>query len=144
MTGGSSNPRDTASYLYRDTCPQKGETALIHAVRCGNFNAIDALIDAGADVDLQSHVMCTVPTKQADACCKLRPNRANHSPRRQSGATAMIVAVTLDHSRCLQRLIESGAQLDLENGKGDTAFMLATRAHNKKCMALLKLAKKVK
>ena len=55
----------------------------------------------------------------------------------------MIVAVTLNHCKCLQSLIESGARLDLETGKGDTALQVATRTRHKTCLELLKAAKKV-
>ena len=77
---------------------QSGYTALIAAAYNGREGCLKALLDAGADADLQDG----------------------------DGSTALILAASNGHEGCVELLAEAGADKSIKNNDGDTALSLAS------------------
>jgi ankyrin repeat protein len=87
------------------------ETALMRAAAEGNAAVVDRLLAAGADPNLQARVTELKELKNADY-----PS---------GGFSALMWAVRNGHVDIVRRLAAGGADLDLRNGDGATAAMIA-------------------
>lgn len=92
-----------------DTEPKRRQTALIYAARKGAVQCVNALIDAGANLNLQAI----------------------------GGATATYIAAQENQLECLKLLVKARAKLDLPIVGGATALHAATRNQNLEAMRLL-------
>ena len=92
-----------------DTEPKRGQTALIYAARKGSVQCVSALINAGADLDVQAI----------------------------GGATATYIAAQENQLECLKLLVTARAKLDVPIVGGATALHVATRNRNLEAMRLL-------
>jgi ankyrin repeat protein len=88
------------------------QTALMWATAEGHLDVVDALLDAGADPNLKARV--SELTK-----------RSTRTDFPSGGFTAVMWAVRNGDEAVVRRLVEGGADLDLRNGDGATAMMLA-------------------
>ncbi len=88
-----------------------GETALMWAAVEGHAAVVDALLTAGADPNIQARVSSLTERKNADY-----PS---------GGLSALMLAVREGHEDVVRRLVEGGAGLDLKNGDGASAMMIA-------------------
>lgn len=87
------------------------ETALMRAAAEGHLAMVDRLLAAGADPNLQARVTALKDRKNADY-----PS---------GGFSALMWAVRNGHVDVVRRLVAGGADLDLRNGDGATAMMIA-------------------
>jgi len=87
------------------------ETALMRAAAEGHLATVDRLLAAGADPNLQARVAALKDRKNADY-----PS---------GGFSALMWAVRNGHVEVVRRLVAAGADLDLRNGDGATAMMIA-------------------
>src|SRR5690606_30897093 len=88
------------------------QTALMWAAAEGHVEVVGALLDAGADPNMQARV--TELTK-----------RSTRTDFPTGGFTALMWAARNGDEAVVRRLVEGGADLDLTNGDGATAMMLA-------------------
>jgi ankyrin repeat protein len=87
------------------------ETALMWATAEGHLDVVDALLKAGADPNIQAHVTSITERKNAD-----HPT---------GGFTALMWAARNGYEEIVRRLAEGGANLNLKNGDGASAAMVA-------------------
>lgn len=87
------------------------QTALMWAAAEGHTDVVGALLEAGADPNAQARITSLTERKNADF-----PT---------GGFTALMWAVRNGHEATVQRLIDAGADLNMSNGDGATATMIA-------------------
>jgi ankyrin repeat protein len=87
------------------------QTALMRATAEGHVAVIDTLLKAGANPNLQARVTALTERKNAD-----HPT---------GGFTALMWAVRNGSVPAVERLVAGGADLNLRNGDGATAMMIA-------------------
>jgi ankyrin repeat protein len=87
------------------------ETALMWASAEGHVDVVDALLNAGADADRQARVTTIVQRRNAD-----HPT---------GGFSALMWAARNGHEPVVRRLAKGGANLNLKNGDGASAAMIA-------------------
>jgi ankyrin repeat protein len=86
-------------------------TALMWAAAEGHIDVVDVLIEAGADPNLQGHV--TTLTKR---------HNADHPT---GGFTALMYAARSGNEALVRRLVARGANVNVKNGDGASAAMIA-------------------
>lgn len=89
----------------------QNETALMWAAGEGHTDVVGLLLDAGADPDVQARVSSLTSRRNAD-----HPT---------GGFTALMWAARNGHEATARRLVEGGANLNLRNGDGASATMIA-------------------
>jgi ankyrin repeat protein len=87
------------------------QTALMWAASEGHLAVVEALLDAGADPDLQARVNTLTERKNADYA--------------SGGFSALMWAARNGYEAVVRRLAGSGADLNLTNGDGATAMMMS-------------------
>ena len=98
------HPRSSTAKWQDEPSSTTGRTALHHAAAGGRAKAVEALLDAGADVDLAV-------------------SREFGGP--DAGATALHLAAAVGDVEVAEALLERGAQLDLADAAGRTALEIA-------------------
>lgn len=86
-------------------------TALMYAAAEGHLEVVDVLLEAGADPNKQGHVTSLTTRKNAD-----HPT---------GGFTALMYAARNGNEQMVRRLAARGANLNLKNGDGASAAMIA-------------------
>ena len=94
-----------------DTDKFQNSTALMWAAAEGHVDVAGVLLEAGADTDKQAHVTSLTTRKNAD-----HPT---------GGFTALMWAARNGSEAMVRRLAKGGANLDLKNGDGASAMMIA-------------------
>lgn len=104
---------------------------LIEAVREGDINRVQQLLEEGADVNFQeeeggwSPLHNAVKMRREDIVRLLLGHGADPCLRKRNGATPFIVAGIVGHVELLQLFLSKGAQVDERDHHGFTAFMEA-------------------
>jgi ankyrin repeat protein len=132
-----------------------GETALMYAAHYVHIPVVQALIDAGAELDILSeedglgegktalmHVAESffATGKRAEVVKMLVEAGANINLKGKEGHTALMCAAMAGYADSTQALIEAGADLDAKDDNGNTAMMLAEGDRHPKIVRLLKQA----
>ncbi|WP_277879694.1 ankyrin repeat domain-containing protein [Coleofasciculus sp. FACHB-501] len=132
-----------------------GQTALMYAAHYVHIPVIQALIDAGADLNILSeedglgegktalmHVAGSffATGKRAEVVKILVGAGANINLKRKDGRTALMWAAMAGYADSIQAVIEAGADLDARDDEGNTAMMLAGGGRYPKIVRLLKQA----
>lgn len=115
----------------------KGETPLIKAVRKGNRECVQILIEAGADVEYASPVDIAVRNGQSE-CLRLLL-KAGASPNDLDCANPLCSAIESNKPECVKVLLEFGAKQQ-EVGQNESALDIAKRYNNETCIKLLEEA----
>ncbi|MGH9239430.1 MAG: ankyrin repeat domain-containing protein [Vicinamibacterales bacterium] len=121
-----------------------GETALMAAARTGRVDAVRLLIEAASDVNTTTYqqetplmwasaeghaaVVKALLDAQADANRKTRIttlDQRKHADHPTGGFTALMYAVRNGHEAAARALAAGGADLNLTNGDGATALIIA-------------------
>ncbi len=89
----------------------QNQTALMWAAAEGHVEVVDTLLDAGADPDIQARMTSITARKNADF-----PT---------GGFTALMWAARNGDEDTVRRLVEGAADLNLKNGDGASAMMIA-------------------
>lgn len=124
--------------------PQTGNTALHLALASRHTGVVNALLQAGARVTAVSnnngesplHVACK--ENDPDAVERLIQKAADVNTKDVEGNTPLMVAASRGLSGNVEKLLEvEGIDLDAQNGKGETALILAAREHTEALRQLL-------
>ena len=121
-----------------------GETALMAAARTGRIDAVRLLIEAASDVNATTYqqetplmwasaeghaaVVTALLDAKADANRKTRIttlDQRKHADHPTGGFTALMYAVRNGHEAAARALAAGGADLNLTNGDGATALIIA-------------------
>ena len=89
----------------------QGTTALMYAAAEGHLDVAGVLLEAGADPNIQGHVTSLTQRKNAD-----HPT---------GGFTALMFAARSGNDAMVRRLAAGGANLNVKNGDGASAAMIA-------------------
>jgi ankyrin repeat protein len=135
-----------------DSANHEGQTALMLAIRSGDVAILETLMAAGANVNAVEQVQDQTPLmwaaaagdnaaemvallieSGADVNARARftdwPSQITSEPRWQyhayGGLTALLYAARGGCGRCVEALIEGGADIDLPTPEGATALMVA-------------------
>jgi ankyrin repeat protein len=120
-----------------------GMTPLMLAARSGTFDSVNALVDAGADVDARTATGVTALMLAAGSSAEhtleaLLSAGADLNARTDSGETALLMAVRHGDASRVHSLLEAGASPDLPDATGTTPLMAAAeRSELDKVMYLL-------
>lgn len=121
---------------------ETGETALILAAMLGDCEALQLLVESGADLNAKSMLNTTALMAAAQngdltALRYLLSKGADLNARKKDETTILMLASMLGHEDCVEALLEAGVFVTAEDIYGYTALMLAG---NKECAALLSAA----
>lgn len=131
----------------------EGQTALMYAANFVHIPVVQALIDAGSDLDILSedgglgegmtalmHVAGSffATGKRAEVVKMLVDAGANVNLKGEEGFTALMRAAVAGYADSTKALIEAGADLNLRDDNGNTAMMLAEDNSHSKIVRLLK------
>jgi ankyrin repeat protein len=110
-----------------------------------NLPAIAHVIDAGADLDIQSRYVhnalhLAASYGHTDAVKLLVDNGALVDVLNKNGNTALHFAANYGYTDCVRLMVDKGAILNAVNKQGYTAMGLAIRNNNKITIAVLNLA----
>ena len=114
-----------------------GLTVLMAAAIQGHVNSVRALIKAGADVNKKSNNIITNHTDTVERVLKGSPNR-----EQEMDTTSLVLAARCVKSKCVEALIEGGADVNLTDEDGCTALLAASSSKENlmdiyTCMKLL-------
>jgi len=113
----------------------QGHTALLYAVHQGNVALAEALLSAGAEVDLAKTPQGLTPVMLAAARGERQMTelllRAGADPNRvnEDGSAALMIAVYRGDPVLTAQLLQSGADPNLVDKQGDSALGLAIRGN---------------
>jgi ankyrin repeat protein len=122
-----------------------GATALMLAARNGSAAAVDALIDAGANVSASTPqgttvLMQAVANASVTITAALLRQGAEVNAADKGGATALSVAASMGSSAMARLLIAAGASVDAADKQGSTPLLVAAAAgHAETVGALIEL-----
>ncbi len=110
------------------------ETELLFAVKKSNRNAVQVLLEDGVDPNISDEsgsycIHLAVENRNVDILNDLlaKKRRIALDVRDAVGDTALHIAVHLDHMPSIRTLLNHGANPDLQDRRGNTAMLLATR-----------------
>jgi len=109
--------------------------ALVNAARLGNIDNVQALIDAGADVNVQSNngytaLIWAVRKNSLPIAQALLAAGANINLQDYVGCTALIWAVRYNSLPIVQALLAAGADVNVEDSSGHSSLWWAVRKNN--------------
>ena len=130
-------------YLDLDATNYKGDTALITAAWKDNIEIVKYLVEQGADFNKQGEygnipLMFAISHKNLDmAKFLLNQKNIKLDLQGQSGKTVVFRAVQINSIEIVNRLIEIGVDLNIENDEGYTPLMIAAEKGYTKIVRLL-------
>jgi ankyrin repeat protein len=138
-----------------NTKDNKGLTALIKAVESGLTDIVQALIDAGADVNAPDREYGATPLMAAaseghteivrtllQTGADLNIKAAGDEKGEGAGWTALMVAAMGGHIDVVSQLLEAGVDSNAVNRDGKTALEIARKEGNKEVVSLLEAVTK--
>lgn len=118
--------------MSADTANERGVPALHAAIRSKSWQTAEALIAAGADLDLKSAdrgatplVECA-PLNQPDLLARLAERTGDVDARNAAGQTALMAAVAARNEAAARILIDHGADATVTDALGMSAAKYAT------------------
>jgi ankyrin repeat protein len=119
-----------------------GRRALFDAVRSGNKEMLQLLLDAGADVNARDNegntaIMNTYTQATAEIVRMLTNRGADVNAKDKDGNTALISMAVFDNYEVLQAFIDAGADVNAANKEGVTALMRSAKDRQLKNVKLL-------
>lgn len=122
----------------------KGLTAMAIASQHGRFRAAEALVRAGADVNLRvgaaqyTPLMLAVAGGSVDTVELLLKHGADIDAQNAGGLTALMIAAANNHAEMAELLVKAGANPHLKSEDGRTAMAIAEDSESEAVVALLK------
>ena len=124
-----------------------GEAPLHWAARRGNSDAIEVLVNAGANLDMQTTDRGLTPLMRAlesdtnsvfiETITFLLEGGADPNVQDNNGNTALHYAARFGRDYAISPLIEHGATLDLQNNDNQTAYDIALAKNNSTAIQML-------
>jgi hypothetical protein len=119
-----------------------GYTPLMHACESGHLNCAQALIGAGAAVDMVNNngwtaLMKACLSRHHECAQALIDEGAAVDEVDNAGRTALMFACASGRHECAQALIDAGAAVDRVDNAGRTALMFACSRGNHECARAL-------
>jgi uncharacterized protein len=130
-----------------DTHDKHGVPMICLAVRAGHLPIFEILVEAGANLNIQSEDRGNSPAMDAAAAGKvdllraLAASGADLNLLSKDGQTALVIAVGKNNVEAVRALIESGADPDIEDKLGFSARKYAKLFHNEAVVSLIEGAK---
>lgn len=123
------------------TTKGKSVTPLVFALASGRKDIVEALLKAGASIDI-AFMTIARPSVFEDVFSELIRMGANVNQKYSNGATPLMIAAATTMgveiaNRRAEILIKNNADLDVVNANGDTALMLAVKYENADLVAIL-------
>ncbi|KAK4551578.1 hypothetical protein LTR86_011079 [Recurvomyces mirabilis] len=117
--------------------------AIHYAAARGSVLMVQALIDAGAEVDTPNHVgqtalQCAARNGSLDVVCQLLKTQADVNARDENDQTALHGAAAQGFVEIVAILLAAKADSSAEDIDGRTAYQIASRRHHMTVLALLK------
>jgi ankyrin repeat protein len=124
-----------------ETRDRRGATLLMHAAAFGNVETLRLLIDRGANVNAKNDFDATAllwAARDPEKARLLVEHGADVNARSKQGRTPLMLA-SLRHggSQTVARLLAKGAEVNVKDGKGDTALGLAASIGEVESMKML-------
>ncbi|VFQ64396.1 unnamed protein product [Cuscuta campestris] len=123
----------TANYLLQKgaepaIASEMGITALHHAAGLGDIELMKSFLSKGVSVDLQSHagppLLWAAGNSQEDSVKLLLEQNANPNAESDDGVTPLLGAVAAGSLRCVELLVNAGANANISAG-GSTPLHIA-------------------
>ena len=127
-------------------CTRAANLALNSAARMGNTDAVQALIDAGANVDAKDEYGWTALMEAAArghtaTVQALLEGGADVNAKEKEGSTALMWAAFWGHTDTVQALLDAGADINATNNEGETALAIAQKNGHTEVVEILKKAR---
>jgi len=122
-------------------------TYLLHSCKFGNSQIVQALLEKGADLNVQDSngkpslywASCHEDGEESTRICKLLIEKGvDVNQRAEDGRTALLGAVINDNYKTLEVLLEAGSDPNLQGDKGISALYLAASKSAEAVKMLLK------
>jgi len=122
-----------------------GTTALIEASRAGHREVVQALLDAGADLNIGkgkwgTALVQAAETGQLKTVWALIGANADLNAEDQEGTTALMAAAQAGYEEVVAALVESNADLSIKAHNGERAEDFARRSGHQQIAGLLSVA----
>lgn len=126
-----------------DTEDRYGRTPLTLAVECRYTDLVKALVEAGADVNLNQPLITAIGSNDdsvpnAELVILLINAGADvDRAKKQNLKTALMQAVIFGDANIVEMLIDYGADVNKKNSSGETALSIAKNRHNEGIVEML-------
>jgi ankyrin repeat protein len=121
-----------------------GFTPLKTAIRAGNLEAARLLVDHGADVraDCMQGMVVEVMVREKDELIRFLVQAGAElnevkGAKRKKGYSPLMYGGEIGNTEYLQLFLDNGAEVDLQNGVGDTALLIGASANKLEAISLL-------
>jgi hypothetical protein len=119
----------------------RNDSPLLAAVRSGDLDMVEVLVDAGADVNAQaaggSPLMSAVQSGARDMVALLLENGADANLSVRGQGTPLMTAIRTGDRDMVRLLADAGARIDENSRYGETALMAAVRSGDVDLVRLL-------
>lgn len=111
----------------------KGWTALMYAAENDDPRVVQALIDAGADVNAKNDaggtaLMRSIVCENSDVAAALINSGASVNEKNNEGQTALMIAIIVENLDVVKVLIAAGADVNAKDAEGENVLRYAMKS----------------